>query len=483
MAFNHGVRGSEVATSLLTPVQSTASLPVVFGIAPVNLSSGETLPVNVPVLSFSFPEAEAAIGYSDDFEKYTLSEFMDSHYRLFNLSPVVFVNVLDPAVHKTTVVPANVKFTKGLATIQVEGILKSSVVVESTDSPGTPYVLDTDYTLSFDDDGYLVVAAKAGGGITSEATVKIGYDKLDPSTVDASDIIGGVDVNGKLTGLELIKQVFPRFGLVPGLILAPGFSEDPLVAAVMTAKASNINGVFNALALTDIPTDVVKQYADVPAWKNGNNYTSPRQLPCWPMVSLGGVKYRYSTQLAGAIGATDAANNGIPFASPSNKVLKANAAVLKDGTEVFLGLEEANFLNSQGTATALNFSGGWRIWGNNTGAFPSVTDPKDSIIPVRRMFDFVTNSLILTYWQKVDEPANKRLIETVVDSVNIWLNGLTSSGYLLGGRVEFRREDNPDTELMAGNIKFRVFITPPSPAQSIEFILEYDTSYLATLAA
>ncbi|MBM7592255.1 phage tail sheath family protein [Brevibacillus fulvus] len=483
MEINHGVSGSEVSTSLLTPVEATASLPVVVGTAPVNLSTKDTPPVNVPVLCYSFAEAVANFGYSDDFEKNSLCEVMDSHFRLFNLAPVVLINVLDPAVHKTTVPPTAVNVTKGIATVEVEGILLESVEVQSATEPSVTYTRDTDYTLSFNDDGHLVVSVKTGGAIGNATSVLISYDMLDPSAVDSTDIIGGVDSNGNLTGLELVKEVFPRFGLVPGLILAPGYSQDPLVAAVMTAKASNINGVFNALALTDLPSDTVKQYADAPAWKNSNNYTNSRQVPLWPMVAMGGKKYHFSTQLAGAIGATDAANSGIPYASPSNKALKANAAVLKDGTEVFLGLEEANYLNNQGIATALNFIGGWKTWGNFTGAFPAVTDPKDSLIPVRRMFDFVINSLILTYWSKVDDPTNKRLIETVTDGVNIWLNGLTSSGYLLGGRVEFRREDNPDTELMAGHIKFRVFLTPPSPAQSISFILEYDTSYLAALAA
>ncbi|CAJ1003879.1 phage tail sheath family protein [Brevibacillus aydinogluensis] len=482
MAFKHGVYVGEAATSLLSPVESTASLPVVFGTAPVNLSTKSTVPVNVPVLCYSFAEAVEYFGYSDDFDRYTLCEVMDSHFRLFNLAPVVLINVLDPAVHKTTVPPAAVNVTKGIAIVEEEGILLDSVEVQSEQQPGGAYKRDVDYTLSFNDNGYLVVTVKESGAIGNAASVLVGYDKLDPAAVDSSEIIGGVGSNGKVTGLELIKEVFPRFGLVPGLILAPGYSQDPLVAAVMTAKAQNINGVFRALALTDLPTDTVKQYGDVPSWKNNNNFTEPRQVPLWPMVAMGKKKYHFSTQVAGAICATDAANNGIPYASPSNKALKANAAVLKDGTEIFLGLEEANYLNSQGILTALNFRGGWKAWGNYTGAYPSVTDPKDCFIPVRRMFDFVANTLILTFWQKVDNPANKRLIETIVDSVNIWLNGLTSAGYLLGGRVEFRREDNPDTELMAGHVQFRVFLTPPAPAQNIEFVLEYDTSYLGVLA-
>jgi hypothetical protein len=34
---------------------------------------------------------------------------------------------------------------------------------------------------------------------------------------------------------------------------------------------------------------------------------------------------------------------------------------------------------------------------------------------------------------------------------------------------------------MDGKIKFHVYITPPSPAREIDFILEYDPDYLETL--
>ena len=65
-----------------------------------------------------------------------------------------------------------------------------------------------------------------------------------------------------------------------------------------------------------------------------------------------------------------------------------------------------------------------------------------------------------------------------MDTANIWLNGLTGSGYILGGRVEMLESENPATNLMAGIVKFHVYITPPSPAQEIDFTLEYDVSYL-----
>lgn len=481
MAFNHGVTIKEEDTSITAPVEATAGLPVVVGTAPVNLSTTESVPVNTPILGYSLPEAVGAIGYSDDWDKYTLCEFMDSHYRQFALAPVVFINVLDPAVHKKVVAAKTFSVTDHQVVLTDEGILSKTVVVKSKDD-ATTYEKDTDYTLGFNADGKLIISLKST--VPADATqLSIAYSQLDPSMVDKNDIIGGVGADGKVTGLELINQVFPKFGLVPGLILATGYSQDPEVAAVMTAKAGNINGVFKAIAVTDLPTDTAKQYTDAPAWKNQNNYTTSRQIPTWPKIKLGEKSYHFSTQLAGVICATDAANSGIPYASPSNKQLKATGLELKDGTEVLLGIDQANYLNSQGIVTGLNFIGGLKAWGNYTGAYPAITDPKDSFIPVRRMFDWIGNSLILTYIQKVDDPTNKRLTEAIVDSVNIWINGLVASGFLLGGRVEFRAQDNPLTSLMAGKVTFRLFITPPGPAQEIAFIQEFDVQYLASLVA
>jgi len=138
-------------------------------------------------------------------------------------------------------------------------------------------------------------------------------------------------------------------------------------------------------------------------------------------------------------------------------------------------------LNSQGIVTGLNFSGGWKSWGNYTGAYPSNTDPKDTFICVRRMFDWQYQTFILTYWQKVDRPLMPRLIKTIVDSEIIRLNGLVARGFLLGADVKFLESENSLTDLMQGIIRIHSYITPPVPAQEIDDILEYDVSNFKTL--
>ncbi|MEK5181354.1 phage tail sheath family protein [Paenibacillus sp. FSL R5-0928] len=481
MAFKHGVSIIEQATSVLAPTQASSGIPFAVGTAPITLASA-AVPANTPVLVHTYAEAVAALGYSDNWKDYTLCELIYSHFALYAMAPMILVNVLDPATHKTTVEPAAITVANRVATLPVSGVMLLTLTVKSSDGTKT-FLKDKDYTAAFDDAGHVVITTKASGDIGAAiASLQVGYDKLNPSAVDADDIIGGVTLDGSYTGFELVNQVYPRFGILPDLLVAPGWSHKPTVAAVMKAKSGNINGNFKTMALADI--DPAQPYTDAGVWKSDNNYTGPLQIPAYPLLTLGDKVFHYSTQLAGLIAATDAANGGIPFASPSNKSLQADGTALASGKDIFLGIDQASYLNSLGIMTALNLGvSGWKSWGNYTGAFPGVTDPKDSFIPIRRMFNWVGNSLILTYMQKVDDPMNKRLIAAVTDSANIWLNGLSASGALLGARVEFLESENPVTSLMSGKIAFHVYITPPGPAQEIDFLLEYDTTYLAAMYA
>ena len=207
------------------------------------------------------------------------------------------------------------------------------------------------------------------------------------------------------------------------------------------------------------------------------------QIVCWPMLRLGDKTFHMSTQLAGLMAQVDTKNGGCPYESPSNKGLKCDGMVLADGTEVLLTINQANVLNSNGIDTALNFMGGWVAWGNYDACYPSNTDIKDYFIPVSRMFGWVSTTLVKTFWSKLDQPMTRRLVDNILDTCNIWLNGLVGNGYLLGARAVMLEEENPLTDLMAGTIKFHLYITPPTPAQEIDFVLEIDVEYIKSALA
>lgn len=216
MGYRHGIYISELATSITPPVQVSAGLIVAFGTAPVNQLEDPASAVNKPIIAYTYAEAVSKIGYSTNFEKYTLSEVIKVAFGIYGVAPVVFINVLDPAKHKKDVTDEVVKLSGGKGTLSNDGVLYKSVVVKKADGDSAGLTVDTDYVLALDDNGYTVITAISGGKITEkDATLKVSYTHLDPGAVTKNDIIGGVDSNTKAnTGLELLSDVYPRFKLV-----------------------------------------------------------------------------------------------------------------------------------------------------------------------------------------------------------------------------------------------------------------------------
>ena len=439
--YFHGVSTRQNDTSISTPVTADSGIAFVVGAAPGHTVDGAP---NDPIMCQSYAEAVAALGYSDDWEKYPICEAIYSQFKLYGVAPVVFVNVLDPAKHKKSVAEQNYPVADGKVLLPLEA-MKNTVKV-------TNYTVGTDYELFYEGEN-LILEVLDGGSIPAETgELTITFDAVDPYKINENDIIGGFDTSTKkYSGLELIDKVFPKYGIVPDLIVAPGWSDKSNVAAVMTAKADAINTVFTgAKALIDADTNTVRHYADVPAWKKAQNMNSKAEILCWPMFGLGDRAFHASVHAAGLMGKTDSDNGGCPAESPSNKSLQIDRAMLADGTTVLLDLAQANYLNSNGIVTALNFIGSYVLWGDETACFPADTDVKNYFISVSRMFGWVARSVILTYWSKIDKKMTRRLIDSIVDSVNIWLNGLVSEEKLLGARVEFLDEENSTTALMAG---------------------------------
>lgn len=473
MAFEHGVYTSEKTSAVTVPVESESGITFAVGAAPVYMGKGT---VNEAIYAKSLKDAVEQLGYSDDFENFTLCEVMHTHFNLYNVGPVIFVNVFDPDKHKTAVSVAEYPLIDNRVELPDTAIC-NTVIVKAT-AEGNALVKGTDYNAYYVD-GHFVIEKTEDGAITSNS-VFVEYSKADISKITAADIIGGVDVNtGKKSGLELINTVYAKYGVVPELIVAPGFSSNTEVAAIMATKAATINGLFKGKALIDADCTTIKKYSDVYGWKSRNNISDPNQILCWPMVALGGVKYHMSVQLAALMANVDKDNDGIPSESPSNKSLKADSTILADGIEVILEQDEANVLNAKGIVTAINSGGRFVAWGNETACYPIITDVKDYFISINRMFGYEAKKLILTYASFVDRKMLPRMIDTIVDSENIALAALTSSEHILGGRIEYRTEENPQVNLMAGKIMFHIFLTPPSPAKDIEFVLEYDVDYVA----
>lgn len=474
--IEHGVFVYEEATALTAPITGSCSVQVVIGTAPVNMVKEPEKVVNTPILANSAAEAMAALGYVDDFKAYTLCQTMYATNNIYQVSPVVYINVLDPAKHKKALAAVTVDVNQMEAKITEKGIILNGLTVKAGDVALTE---GTDYAAEFDTDGSLIISMIEGGQGANAAGITVTGNVLDPSMITKQDIIGAYNVStGKETGLELIRQVYPKLGVVPGLLLAPGWSHVPEVGIALMAKAANINGVFKAMALLDLDTEEAVTYADCKTVKENCGFTSPYCYPLWPCMKVGDYIFAMSAIVGALISYTDADNDDVPSLSPSNKMLGVTGTCLADGTEVTLDQDQGSTVNTYGVTTAINMNG-WRLWGNYTGAYPASGDAKDIWLPVRRMFNWHGNTFILTYFDKVDDPMNNVLIESVIDSENIRCAAYAPDKWA-GAEMQYLSSDNPITDILAGKITFRQRIAPYTPAQEIDNILSYDTDMLAS---
>jgi len=478
MSYNHRIYTKEIDTQITTPVEGSAGLQVVIGTAPINMVADPTAAVNVPVIAYSFSEAEEQLGYSDNFESYTLCQSMYASFQIYAVAPVVFINVMDPSKHKKDYSNNAVSVSSKTATISDTGIMLASL--EVTDQAGGALTKDTDYVAEFNSAGGIEITLLTTDKTSGVTGLKVTADQLDPSLVTEDDIIGGYDTaTGKETGLELIRQIYPKFALTPGIIVAPGWSKKPTVAAVMCAKTTDINGVFTCETAIDLDTSTTKVYTSLKTAKEELAVTNEHAILLWPKLRLGTRKFDYSAVWAAMTAYTDVNHGDVPYKSPSNELLNMSAAILEDNTEVVLDTNMAEVVNSYGIVTAIN-DGGWRSWGNNTAAYPGTTEPKDRWIPCRRMMSWYRNHFILTYKGKVDEPANYRLIEALVDAENLYLNSLTSSGSIAGGTISFSEDDNPIESILNGSVIFYTKIAFWTPAEYIVNNIEFDPTIIQT---
>lgn len=476
-AFFHGVSTNRVPTSLLAPRKVASALPVIFGCAPIHRLDADDMaqvkPGKVGRVS-TITDAGTMFGIDtarDGFEHWTLSEAAYVYFQMFNVSPAIFVNLFDPTKHKTAVTDEAVTFSAGSATLAHADVIGNVTLDSFTE--GTDYHLNrvTGEITILDD-----------GTMTAVTTATASYSYASPDKVTVDDCIGGFDsVTGFTTGIALADDVFPQFGEIPTIGIAPKFGEDPAVAGVLGAKMDAVNGMFKGgVALVDVPAGVVKRYMDVPAYKRENGLNAESMTVCWPNATVGKRTIHMSLIAGARMAATDADNGGTPYVSPSNKHIGIDG-LTAGGEEVWLDLQKANYLNANGIVTAIFFNQGWRLWGNRTACYPASSDPAETFISSRRMMGWYGNRLMLTWWDKIDSPMSRRLIETIVNTEQYQLNAMTASGILHGGRIELLEAENNVTDLMNGIIRFHTWLGLQSPAEHIAFDVEFDPTYALAL--
>jgi len=312
-----------------------------------------------------------------------------------------------------------------------------------------------------------------GAGIVIVVNVFDPDTHTDVASVQTSDIIGTVTVQGKRTGLKALKDAYSLFGFYPKTIIAPKYCEDAAVTTEINAVAGNIR----AIGLIDAPVGTTVQGAITGRGTGGTinfNFSSDRLVLCCPQLKVYDTATDseklepYSQRLAGVIAAKDI-EKGYHW-SPSNTEIKGIIGVERNLTSMINDpSSEVNLLNEAGILTVFNsFGSGFRTWGNRNSSYPTNTDPTN-FINIRRTADIIHESVEYSMLQFMDYPIDNGLIDSICESVNAFIRTLIGRGALIDGKCKFNATKNPPTEIANGHLTFDIEFMPPTPAERISF--------------
>lgn len=451
----------------------------VVGTAPIHtvLSADRTIDKNVLILN----DRDAAKYFGEVTAGYTLPNALRAVFAQ-GRGIVLAVNVFDPATHRTLgsniATSGNHSITDNVATVTTAAAhgLVAGDWVNITLFTGTLAPLNLDYVqiISAPTTATLTFAVTtANVGSTGQASGVLKKITWNPAAVANSDVIGETTVGGDRTGMQAWKDAMTEFGFSPKVLIAPVYSTQDTVATELITLADNLG----AMALFSAPAGTT--FADVITGRGSSgtinfNTSSKRAVLCYPHVKV----YNTDTDTtelepldqwaAGAITAKDVEEGY--WVSASNTEIKGIVGVERKLTAAIDDPNsEVNILNENGIVTIFNsFGSGLRLWGNRSAAFPVSTDP-ENFIAVQRTIDIIHESIRYAMQQFLDRPLNIALIDSIVETVNLYFRTLQNNGAIIDGKCYFTPDKNPVTELSAGHLLLDLEFMPPTPAERITF--------------
>lgn len=345
----------------------------------------------------------------------------------------------------------------------VIGIVGTAPGADDDDAPlNTPILLTTPRSAAiFGTTGTLpqaIAAIHAQGYAPIIVAVRVPDvtdDTGTPENERLAAVIGGTNgTTGARTGIAALETARSVLGVVPRVLLAPGFSQYKLVADALIAQADKLR----AVALIDGPNST-----SAAAIAYRAQFDTSRAYLIDPWAVADGQVVPVSSHVAGLIAKID--NERGFWWSPSNNAL---LGIERPARAIDFGLgrvdSEANLLNEPGVATLVTEQG-VRLWGNRTCS----SDPKWAFLSVRRTADMIHESMLQAHLWAVDRAIGKAYVRDVEESVNAYLRHLKSVGAILGGRCWLDEELNTPANIAAGRVYFDFDFTPPAPAERVTF--------------
>ena len=485
--YLYGAYGHIGETVAQSAVQA-GTTPVYIGTAPVNLVRGfaDAGVINEPIKLSNMIDAQRKLGYAADWGAFTLCEVMNAHFNntLGNIGPIYVINVLDPSAgkhRKATETTKQLSFTGGRAEFASSTIILDTLTIAM--SEGGDYAEGTDYAVDYNFTKGTVIITSLIEDSPLTGTLTASFYEVDDSTIEDDDIIGGVTAGGEYSGLSSIALLYPEQFAVCNLIAAPGWSQSPAVYNAMLTASQKINGHWDAFVVADLPlvdgsAQAVDTITKAIAWKKNNAFTGERSKVYWPQAvdNLGNV-FHLSTLAVVELMRADFSHNSVPMETCGNKAIPIIKQYFgANATNRGFSQQEGKELTQNGISTAVAWGGEWVLWGDHTAAYTygADVDPRAIFDVSMRMLMHITNDFQREWSPRIDEPMTRALKDEIINREQEKLDGYVSMGALLGEpQIVFLESENSTTDIMNGDFRWDIAVTPTPPLKSASVYVAY----------
>jgi Bacteriophage tail sheath protein len=288
-----------------------------------------------------------------------------------------------------------------------------------------------------------------------------------PEKVSAGDFEGDVARRRGMGGLSAVDEV--TMVVMPDIM---GLGDDDHLRDLQGKMIAHCEGAGDRMAVLDAPPNLLPQ--EVLEWRMSTaGYDSKFAALYYPWIEVMDPLTNHpilvppSGHVAGVWCRTDS-QRGVHKAPANEVVLGAN------GLGFQVTQAEQGGLNKAGINCIRAFPGrGIRVWGARTLS----SDPEWRYINVRRLFNFVSESIMEGTQWSVFEPNDEKLwIQLRIAATN-FLTRVWSDGALFGSTpaqafyVKCDSETNPPEVIEAGQVICEIGISPVKPAEFVIFRL------------
>jgi phage tail sheath protein FI len=311
-----------------------------------------------------------------------------------------------------------------------------------------------------------------GGGLAvpTRGQVTLGGGGATPVHVSPTDYVGSSADRTGFAGLEAVDEV--TMLSVPDLLAAfeRGMIDAEGFKAVQLAMIAHCELMSDRVAILDTPPGLNAQ--QVKEWRVDHaGYDSKYAALYWPRIKVmdplqGKAIFVPPSGHVAGIWARNDDTRGVHKA-PANEVIRGAISL-----ELNITKGEHDQLNPVAVNCIRAFAGqGIRVWGARTLS----SDPEWRYLNVRRLFNFVEESILSgTNWV-VFEPNDPKLWDSVKRTITMFLRRVWRDGALFGRTpaeafyVKCDEENNPPESRDAGMLLVEIGIAPVKPAEFVVF--------------